>query len=237
MAKVYLIRHGKVDGEPALYGHTDVEVPSSENQLICELLEKQGLSFSKVISSPLARCQKLAVKLAEKHACSLQLENKLKEMNFGQFDGVPFDSLYKDDEVWRQFERFWENPVQHPLPKSELLTGFSYRVIEAWHQVISQLNHHDQVLIVCHGGVIRMILAYLLNVDFRNPHWYTQLSIANGSLTSIDIRDNNVRVKEIAKPLIENYSLADGKNSIAEVFPHTLLNTQFETLTPIEGHK
>lgn len=238
MANIYLLRHGKVSGEAALYGHTDVEVSNEKNQNILVALAKQNLLFNKVVSSPLKRCQKLAELIAKEQSCEIAFNNRFKEMHFGQYDGIPFDDLYQDKTIWPLFEKFWENPVQHPLPKAELLTGFSYRVIEAWNALITDISHeasqNDNILVVCHGGVIRMILAHLLNIDFRNPHWYTQLSIANGSLTSIEVQQNNTRVKEIAKPLIIEHkndkNLHQGEHLVSNVFPQSLLKEKMRLL-------
>jgi len=205
MANLYLLRHGKVAGEAALYGHTDVEVFSQTNQEIVDAFIEQNIAVSRLYSSPLKRCASLAHVISEQTSCKVELIAGLKEMNFGQYDGIAFDDLYQDKVVWPQLERFWQNPVQHPLPQAELLTGFSYRVNRAWQSIIEQVNISDvneNILVICHGGVIRMILASLLDVDFRNPLWYTQLAIANGSVTSIEINQKNTRIKGIAKPLI-----------------------------------
>jgi len=242
MANLYLLRHGKVAGEAALYGHTDVEVFRQTNQEIVDAFIEQNIPVNCLYSSPLKRCASLAQSISEQVSCKVELLSGLKEMNFGQYDGISFDDLYQDKEVWSQLERFWQNPVQHPLPQAELLTGFSYRVNGAWQSIIEKVNVSDaneNVLVVCHGGVIRMILAHLLNVDFRNPLWYTQLAIANGSVTSIEINQKNTRIKGIAKPLLacDSPSFEDtaNKNLNAESikqqgFPESLL-----TLPPIDN--
>jgi len=203
MANIYLLRHGKVNGEAALYGHTDVSVSVEVNNKIVEQLKKQSLDIDMIFSSPLKRCLELAHAYSDSTTVNVLAD--LKEMNFGRYDGIAFDDLYQDKVIWQQLELFWLNPVQHPLPEAELLTGFSYRILRAWQVVISSLKDHivqKNILIVCHGGVIRMLLAHLLNVDFRNPNWYTQLTIANASLTSIEYHNGSFSVHSIAKPLI-----------------------------------
>lgn len=241
MANIYLLRHGKVDGDAALYGHTDVSVADNVNHHIVQQLMAQELNISHVFTSPLQRCAKLAEQLAGHYALPVVAMDDLKEMHFGQYDGIAFDEVYQNNQQWQTLERFWQNPVQHPLPNAELLTGFSYRVLRAWQAIseqfcaldsttltdVQQTNHeanqqisqstNDQrednnILLVCHGGVIRMILAHLLQVDFRNPNWYTQLSIANGSLTSIRVENGKLQVTGIA-------------NSLANL-PSTSLNKQ-----------
>lgn len=205
VANIYLIRHGKVSGEAALYGHTDVNVASSIDQEIVKAFSQLSIPIDCIFTSPLQRCSHLAQQFAASFDVPLTSIEGLKEMNFGLYDGIAFDQLHQDSAIWQQLEMFWQNPVQHPLPKSELLTGFAFRVQKAWKEIVELCSDNDRqknILVICHGGVIRMILAYLLNIDFRNAQWYTQLSIANGSLTSIEIKREQCRVNSIAKPLI-----------------------------------
>lgn len=61
---IYLLRHGKTLGEPALYGKTDVKVDVRLQDQICQQLVKRQLRVTKVISSPLARCRDLWAKVA-----------------------------------------------------------------------------------------------------------------------------------------------------------------------------
>lgn len=210
MANIYLLRHGKVDGPAALYGHTNVTVTPQENQLIVEklgqYLQDKNIQIEQVISSPLIRCLLLSEQIAaDQNIGQIKQDTALKEMNFGRFDGTPFDDVHQDKDIWSQLEKFWQNPVQHSLPEAELLTGFSYRVVQAWQNILSQVNNDQgDILVVSHGGVIRMILAHLLNIDFRNPNWYTQLAIGYASLTHIKLTESGARVKHIGKPLVED---------------------------------
>ena len=43
----------------------------------------------------------------------IKQDTALKEMNFGRFDGTPFDDVHQDKDIWSQLEKFWQNPVQH----------------------------------------------------------------------------------------------------------------------------
>ncbi|MDG1750652.1 MAG: histidine phosphatase family protein [Thalassotalea sp.] len=236
MSNIYLLRHGKVSGEAALYGHSDVEVAADIDEKIVEQFSSLNLDIDSVITSPLKRCFNLAKLLCKESQLPLTSVAQLKEMNFGLYDGVPFDELHQDKNIWQSLERFWQNPVQHPLPKAELLTGFSYRVINAWQKIVENIIREQSgksIVVVCHGGVIRMILAHLLNIDFRNPLWYTNLSIANGSLTSIEVPNKHAqikqaqikqaRVKQIAKPLLVQ-GTALLKPATEFNFPYSLLN-------------
>ncbi|MGP8304821.1 alpha-ribazole phosphatase [Vibrio sp. YIC-376] len=198
---IYLMRHGKVDAAPGLHGQSDLKVKESEQQHIAQAWKEQGREVGGIITSPLSRCSDVAQIIAEQQMLPVIENTELKEMAFGDFDGVPFDML---GDKWKKLESFWQSPAQHTLPNAESLNAFSQRVSSAWSQIINDIN--DNLLIVTHGGVIRMILAQVLGVDWRNPRWYSTLAIGNTSVTHITITiDDQIyaSVRSIGVPLIE----------------------------------
>ncbi|WP_434761685.1 alpha-ribazole phosphatase family protein [Vibrio fortis] len=197
---IYLVRHGKVLGEAALNGRTDVLVDSSVQDKICTAIASLPFKLDAVVTSPLSRCHDLAERVAQTKSLNLESINELQEMNFGDVDGVPFDLL---SEQWESLESFWQDPANHQLTGAESLQAFHQRVIQGWSQLISSTN--DNILLVTHGGVIRMILAHCLDIDWKKPTLYSNLAIGNASLTHIQITqtDNNyISVKVIGQPLL-----------------------------------
>lgn len=181
---VYLLRHGKTEGESALNGRTDVLVDTIRQREIVEKLMRSGIHFSRIYSSHLHRCLDLAEYLDKQlPEVSLQVNSALAEMDFGCFDGRAFNSL--GEQEWSLLEKFWHDPANVHLPEAEPLSQFHLRCVRAWRQVVEQLD--QDTLIITHGGVVRMILAYLLDVDWTNPRWMTHLSIDNQSLTHIQV--------------------------------------------------
>lgn len=198
---IYLVRHGKVLGEAALNGKTDVLVDASLQDEICAEITALPVKFDAVAASPLRRCYDLAERAAQAKSIPLQSIDELQEMNFGDVDGVPFDLL---SDQWDSLESFWQDPANHQLAGAESLQAFHQRVIQGWSQLISCIN--DNTLLVTHGGVIRMILAHCLDIDWKKPTLYSNLVIGNASLTHIQITqtdDNNyISVKVIGQPLL-----------------------------------
>ena len=197
---IYLVRHGKVLGEAALNGKTDVLVDASLQDEICAAITALPFKVDAVATSPLRRCHDLAERVAQSQSIPLQSIDELQEMNFGNVDGVPFDLLSGQ---WESLESFWKDPANHQLAGAESLQAFHQRVIQGWSQLISYTN--DNTLLVTHGGVIRMILAHCLDIDWKKPTLYSNLAIGNASLTHIQITqtDNNyISVKVIGQPLL-----------------------------------
>ncbi|NRF63604.1 histidine phosphatase family protein [Vibrio coralliilyticus] len=197
---IYLLRHGKTLGEPALNGATNALVAHNTQQAICQSLLDASISFEHVITSPLRRCADLADLLVAKNSqLSLSIEDELREMDFGEVDGKPFDSIKSE---WPLLERFWNDPAAVELPQAETLQAFHQRVSRQWAALMESVE--EDTLIISHGGTIRMILASLLNLDWRNPTLYSVLQIGNQSLTHIQLTKTDSlyqRVCSIGTPL------------------------------------
>ncbi|EGR4408001.1 histidine phosphatase family protein [Vibrio cholerae] len=179
MIRIWLLRHGKTQGPAALNGITDVAVEPSVQQAIASQLST--LPFTRVISSPLCRCADLArlLQAARPHVM-LDFDPQLQELNFGELDGQSFADL---ETQWPILDAFWQDPAKNTLPQAEPLAMAYQRVSQAWQQWLPKLE--SDTLILCHAGTIRLILAHVLGVDWRNPHWHTRLTIPHQSATEL----------------------------------------------------
>lgn len=203
---IYLLRHGKVAAKAALYGATDVEVLAETNQSIAQALIEQKLSFDTIYSSPLRRCKTLAQLILSTNTATNTKANEVtviddfKEMSFGVFDGVPFDDIYQNKAQWQLLENFWQSPSLHTLPQAELMADFYQRVVKRWQQGLRDITTQKNTLVVCHGGVIRMILASILKEDINQNGWYQSYDIPYGSLTQLILANGDISVGSIAQP-------------------------------------
>lgn len=267
MIEVDLIRHVKVSGSPALYGKTDVPPTQDENErLITRLLSLHNQSpFHRVICSPLIRCKQLGQTFASQCQLPLNILTDFQEMDFGNYDGIPFDSLARAGESmnradiqdsslsnrreqahsltrlsWCTLEKFFNEPSINHLPNAETLASFQQRVVKAWtlcieeqikllHQASSHVKSASKtpqrIAIITHGGVIRIILAHILQLDWQNASLYQRLNIANGSLSRVRIH----------LPALINKNITQPSDKMAVELPnHRTLHQQVTTIaTPL----
>ncbi len=204
MAFVFdLVRHGKVNGKPALYGSTDIKVSEAgHEQLLSQHHHFTGAS--RIISSPLQRCLYSAKILAGELDLKLNTAPTLAECHFGELDGVPFDDA---TEQWPLLDAFWQSPSTHTLPGAESLSDFHNRVVGFWERIIARPGGNHTVLIT-HGGVIRQIIARVLGLDWTSPALYQQLSISNASITRVTLAEYPSAV-----PVIQFIGLAPEQRS------------------------
>lgn len=177
MQQIDLVRHGPVAGPAALYGWTDI--PLQQQSPAClDWLSTQ--SYQHILSSPLKRCRQSAEQQALRLQLDLALEADLKEMNFGQWDGVPFDER---NCYWPEQQQFWLTPNSVTPPQGESLTQFQQRVLQAFERHSGY--QQQQELWLVHAGVIRVLLAFLLDIDLQQSKWLQRVSVSYGSVSRI----------------------------------------------------
>ncbi len=146
--KVFIIRHTsvKLNGEVTCYGFTDVDVKDSFEEEAIETKKRlEGLHFDAVFSSPLQRARKLA------EFCGYEdiiYDDRLKEMNFGDWEGRPWLEIIKGEDT----ETFFKRHINEAVPNGESQAMHLAR-IQAFIQE-KKAEGYEQIAIFCHGGVI-----------------------------------------------------------------------------------
>ncbi|KFZ37478.1 hypothetical protein HR45_10720 [Shewanella mangrovi] len=164
---IYLMRHGHCEGGEMLRGKTDVPLSIvGEEQMwdawriISDDIDGARLS---ILSSPLRRCCDFADALVddmpEFFERSLQVSPWLSELDFGDWDGVPFAELeacHSDELI-----AFWQDPLDITPPHGEPVREFHQRVVTGWKELQQQLLKADKdyAMLVTHGGVIRSLMS------------------------------------------------------------------------------
>ena len=168
---IYLIRHTRTATAAGLcYGQSDVALASSFSEDLSALQQKlpELTAGCVVFSSPLARCTQLAATLS----ATMATDDRLLELNFGQWEGRRFDEIEAD-----RLRQWTDHFVESGPPDGESFTDLYQRIGEFWHDLLQ--GHHEQVLIVTHAGAIRALLARVLALPLANAF---QLRIDPGSV-------------------------------------------------------
>lgn len=175
-----VLRHGEVEGGNCFRGHSDDPLtPAGLSQMYAALAESGR--WDRVISSPLLRCAEFSTAFAQQHSLPLAFDTRWKEMHFGAWEGRSASDLMTEDP--QALARFWRDPLGYPPPGGETLAGFQARVLDAWNDTLSA-HSGQSVLIVTHGGVIRMLLCHVLKVSVSRWH---EFEVPHGQLHSVRI--------------------------------------------------
>lgn len=176
-----LLRHGETISPKHLNGSTDIALSQHGYQQMADAVTPLD-NFDLITTSPLIRCQHFAKKLSSQREWPLRVETELREICFGDWDGLAMEQLYQ--RYPQQLDTFWKTPWQFTPPNGETMTDFSQRVDIAWEQLISQ---HKSTLIICHSGVIRYLIAKILGMPLPGNHHLVALNIGYAARVDIEI--------------------------------------------------
>ena len=151
--KVYLVRHTSVNVQKGVsYGQTDVPLRNSF-EVEAEVTRKnlEGLVFDRVFCSPLSRCVRLAAFCGYPDAIR---EERLKELNFGDWEMKSWDEISADP-----YSRKWfEDWVNVPTRNGESLMQLYNRLTGFFEELKEQTYH--QVCLFTHGGILTSACVY-----------------------------------------------------------------------------
>ena len=151
--KLWLVRHPQPDVPTGLcYGISDVPVVESHLDELIDRLPTRLPRHAALWSSPLSRCLRLAQGLQGQGFGPLQTDARLREMNFGRWEGT----------VWSQLPRHevdaWRADIAHHVPPGgESLSTLAQRGLE----FVAHLPREREAILVTHAGVILTLLKSL----------------------------------------------------------------------------
>jgi len=145
---IYLIRHGEtINSEPKRYtGHTDV--PLSEKGIkqmeqVAKYMNKSYMShktYNAVYCSDLIRAVKSAEIIARPHGLKPIIVPKLRERNFGIWEGMSFNEI--KEKYPEEFDAWTGNPLKFSPMHGESTIELRDRVVNALDKI---LNNHLSV--------------------------------------------------------------------------------------------
>ena len=176
---VDLLRHGEAAGGFRLRGSTDDPLtPQGEQQMRRALAGEPP--WTRIVTSDLQRCSGFATALAEEFEIPLAVEPRLREIDFGEWEGCEVEALWARDA--ERVTAFWNAPFSVPAPGGEDPQAMCGRVLAAWRALATALVPGEHALVVSHGGPIRVILGEVLQIP---DDALTRIEVAHASLSRI----------------------------------------------------
>ncbi|ADL12383.1 alpha-ribazole phosphatase [Acetohalobium arabaticum] len=166
--EIILVRHGETlwNKESRFQGSADVKL-SSDGVKQAERLAERFADFrlDMVYASDLQRAAKTAEIVADQHGININTEAKLREANFGVWEGLTFEEIKERD--GEKLDAWLKDPVTVQTPEGENFEEVQKRAKEGLNRI--KTKHEDeQVLVVAHGGTIRALLVDLLGMPLSN---------------------------------------------------------------------
>lgn len=144
--------------------------------------------WQQIVTSPLIRCAAFAESLGKSQAIPVTCDARLREIHFGVWENQSAADLLQTQAD--ALTQFWQNPLEFPPPQGEHLLDFQARVLAAWHEISIRLAG-QHILLIAHGGVIRVIRCHLqqhpierlLDFDVGHAHIF-RVNIEPGATTA-----------------------------------------------------
>ena len=163
--KLYIARHGETpwNVENRVSGRTDVpltEKGMEQARLLAQNAMGKGIQV--IIASPLLRARQTAQAVSEAIGVPIELDERLIELDFGSFEGGP-----------RSAPEFQYTRAQFPTryPGGESAFQLAHRVYSCLEDV-KRKYAGKTVLLVCHGGVCRMVRSYFMDLTNDEYSYY-----------------------------------------------------------------
>ena len=181
-----LIRHGEPLGGRKYRGQTDDALSEKGLQQMWDTVGDYH-AWQQIVTSPLSRCQTFAQLLHEKWHIPLTQDARLKEVIFGEWEGKTPQQLKADNpDILHNFKL---NPIGNRPQGAETLEAFHERVSQAWQAMLNEFQG-QHILVVCHAGVIRMILAHVLQMPLSSVY---RIQVASAAITRIAVEGKGER--------------------------------------------
>lgn len=173
--ELILIRHSEIlNPDKLCYGQTEMPLTSTfEDEAKLILGKCVAFNSHKIYASPALRC----TILAEKFDRSFDIEPRLYEMAFGEWEGIAWDKIAQEPLL-----AWMDNFVVNKVPLGESYLELQSRVLE----FIAELNQFSgrKYLLICHAGPIRALISTLLNISLYDSF---NLTVSYGDIFKLEI--------------------------------------------------
>ena len=187
MPTILLIRHGDNDVmKTSLAGRLpEVHLNESGRQQAYALAGRlAAVPIKAIYSSPMERAIETARPLAEARGLEVIVRPGLIELDYGEWQGMAYKRLQR----FKLWKLLMQDPVQVRFPGGETLTEAQERARLELEAIAA--GHEDKDLIACvtHGDLVRLLVAYYLEMPLKAYH---KLTAHTTSITILSLNKEN----------------------------------------------
>lgn len=183
---VYLVRHGETEWNVLgkFQGCKDIELSTegiNQAKFVANALKGK---FDVIFSSPLKRALKTGEIIARCSNLEINVENELREINFGDWEGLTVNEIR--NQFPNQFQEWTTDLHEGPICGGEL--SIKNAVIRAKTAIMSnvQKNKEKKIVIVAHGGIIK---AGIIGIFGWNVSMYHKMVLGNTAICELSFDD------------------------------------------------
>jgi broad specificity phosphatase PhoE len=182
ITRLWLIRHAEVEAryQKTFGGRIDMNLsPRGEDQASILAGYLKGKSFDAVYASPMKRVQQTLVPTLKNGVPAPTIMPGLREVDFGDWTGYDW---FQVQEKFGVHPYDWLDEIERgAVPNGETAVQFRNRVEPCLFEIIRQ-HPGGTAAVFCHGGVIRMMLAILIQLPLPKTNSF---DIEYASITQV----------------------------------------------------
>lgn len=180
MGCVYFVRHGQTvwNVENKICGATDIALTELGHQQAIatgEEIKRLGIMADEILYSPLIRASETARHIAEVTGIPARVEARLKEQNFGKWEGTPRDG--------KDFARAKED-FCCSYEGGESMMRMAQRIYNLLDEIRAEADEKTYIL-VAHNGIARVVRSYF--EDLSNEE-YAAYGVKNCAVLRFDFK-------------------------------------------------
>ncbi len=186
MLRLYFMRHGETvwNTERRYQGMTDIELSEEGlRQAECAAKRFKNIKIDKIYASPLKRAMKTAEKIAAEKGLEIISEDDFREIHFGEWEGKTVPEL--TEKYGESYTNFIREPHKYGFPGEGSVENVINRIKPGIDRLIAE--DEGNVLIVSHGGIIRLMIMYIMGLD---SSWFTKMWINNTGVSIVEIKND-----------------------------------------------
>ena len=167
--EIILIRHGETEwnSQQRMQGHSNSDL-SSVGQAQIQALGQwmKNVPFDHIYSSDSLRAKQTAEAITQFSGHELKIDLRLREKNLGVFEGLTSEEAReRHPEVFRLFKTAGSKYV---IDEGESTQQLQDRALEIVDEI--RIKHpEERVLLVTHGGFIRVVMKHSLGLSLETP--------------------------------------------------------------------
>ena len=184
--EIIFIRHGETEwnSQQRMQGHSNSDL-SSVGQAQIQALGQwmKNVPFDLIYSSDSLRAKQTAEAITQFSGHELQFDQRLREKNLGVFEGLTSEEAReRHPEVFRLFKTAGSKYV---IDEGESTQQLQDRALEIVDEI--RIKHlEERVLLVTHGGFIRVVMKHSLGLSLETP---TRFLIRNTGVFRLEWED------------------------------------------------
>ena len=167
--EIILIRHGETEwnSQQRMQGHSNSDLSSLGQAQIQALGQwMKNVPFDHIYSSDSLRAKQTAEAITQFSGHELKIDLRLREKNLGVFEGLTSEEAReRHPEVFRLFKTAGSKYV---IDEGESTQQLQDRSLEIVNEI--RIKHpEERVLLVTHGGFIRVVMKHSLGLSLETP--------------------------------------------------------------------